>query len=170
MTARIDNRDCQANAACSSELGRFVVIRSASSRVMVPTIALSAWESEPSRVLTCPELRSWLSAGDREMPVFTGVNGTLMARAVLPPSDVAELCGCLDGMPIVVLAHERDRCCGGHTVEDGQAGERCPGAPVAASAGDLNSFSRGTLPGFCQSRQHRRGYGGQPEVRPAEPS
>src|SRR6516162_6842263 len=28
----------------------------------------------------CPELRSWLSASDREIPVFTGVNGTLMAR------------------------------------------------------------------------------------------
>src|SRR5215471_18895097 len=28
----------------------------------------------------CPELRSWLSASDCEIPVFTGVNGTLMAR------------------------------------------------------------------------------------------
>jgi hypothetical protein len=42
--------------------------------------ALSAWESGPSGALTCPELRSWLSASDREIPVFTGVNGTLMAR------------------------------------------------------------------------------------------
>ena len=41
---------------------------------------LSAWESGPSRAFTCPELRSWLSASDREIPVFTGVNGTLMAR------------------------------------------------------------------------------------------
>jgi hypothetical protein len=107
---------------------------------------------------------------DREIPVFTGVNGTLMAREVLPPSDVAELCGCLDGMLIVVLAHERDRRCGGHTVEDGQAGKGCPGAPVPASAGDLNSICRGTLPGFGQSGQYGRGFGGQPEVGPAEPS
>src|SRR6516225_9647998 len=41
---------------------------------------LSAWESGPSGALTCPELRSWLSASDREIPVLTGVNGTLMAR------------------------------------------------------------------------------------------
>jgi hypothetical protein len=32
------------------------------------------------RALKCPELRSWLSASDREIPFFTGVNGTLMAR------------------------------------------------------------------------------------------
>jgi hypothetical protein len=46
--------------------------------------ALSAWESVPSRALTCPELRSRLSASDREIPVFTGVNGTLMARRSWP--------------------------------------------------------------------------------------
>jgi len=73
-------------------------------------------------------------------------------------------------MLIVVLAHERDRHCGGHTVEDGQAGKGCPGAPVAASAGDLISICRGTLPGFGQNGQCRRGFGGQPEVGPAEPS
>jgi hypothetical protein len=38
--------------------------------------ALSAWESVPSEAFTCGELRSWLSASDREIPVFTGVNGT----------------------------------------------------------------------------------------------
>jgi hypothetical protein len=32
----------------------------------------------------CPELRSWLSANDREIPVFTRVNGTLMARRPWP--------------------------------------------------------------------------------------
>jgi hypothetical protein len=42
--------------------------------------ALSAWEVVPSGALRCPELRSWLSDGDREIPVLTGVNGTLMAR------------------------------------------------------------------------------------------
>jgi len=49
-------------------------------QVTVIEPALSAWESVPSRALTCAELRSWLSASDREIPVFTGVNGTLMAR------------------------------------------------------------------------------------------
>lgn len=43
-------------------------------------IALSAWEVVPSGALTRPELRSWLSASDREMPVLTRVNGTLMGR------------------------------------------------------------------------------------------
>ena len=42
--------------------------------------ALSAWESGPSAAFTCPELRSWLSVSAREIPVLTGVNGTLMAR------------------------------------------------------------------------------------------
>jgi hypothetical protein len=46
--------------------------------------ALSAWESGPSGALTFSELRSWLSASDREIPVFTGVNGTLMARQRRP--------------------------------------------------------------------------------------
>ena len=38
--------------------------------------ALSGWESEPFRAFTRPELRSWLSARDCEIPVFTRVNGT----------------------------------------------------------------------------------------------
>jgi len=37
--------------------------------------ALSGWESEPFRAFTCPELRSWLSARDCEIPVSTKVNG-----------------------------------------------------------------------------------------------
>ena len=48
-------------------------------RVTRIELAMSAWESAPSRALTCPELRSWLSASDREIPVFTGLM-TLMAR------------------------------------------------------------------------------------------
>ena len=32
----------------------------------------------------CPELRSWLSVSAREIPVLTGVNGTLMARRSWP--------------------------------------------------------------------------------------
>ena len=42
--------------------------------------ALSTWESVRSWALICPELRSLLSAGHREIPVFAGANGTLMAR------------------------------------------------------------------------------------------
>ena len=38
----------------------------------------------PSGASICPELRDWLSASDREIPVFTGVNGTLMARRSWP--------------------------------------------------------------------------------------
>jgi hypothetical protein len=49
-------------------------------RVTRIELELSAWESEPSGALMCPELRGWLSASDREIPVFTGANGTLMAR------------------------------------------------------------------------------------------
>jgi hypothetical protein len=44
--------------------------------------ALSAWESVPSGPVKCPELRSVLSASDREGPLCTRVNGTLMARRV----------------------------------------------------------------------------------------
>jgi hypothetical protein len=42
--------------------------------------ALSAWESVPSGPVTWPDLQISLSAGDRERPLFTGVNGPLMAR------------------------------------------------------------------------------------------
>jgi hypothetical protein len=41
---------------------------------------LSAWESGPSGALTRPELRSWLSASDREIPVITGVDITVRGR------------------------------------------------------------------------------------------
>ena len=55
-------------------------------RVTRIELALSAWESEPSGAFTCPELRSWLSVSAREIPVLTGVNGTLMAwRSWLEP-------------------------------------------------------------------------------------
>jgi hypothetical protein len=43
-------------------------------------LALSAWESVPSGPVTWPDLRGRLSASDRERPLFTGVNGPLMAR------------------------------------------------------------------------------------------
>ena len=42
--------------------------------------ALSAWESVLSRAVKCPELRSVLSASDRDRHLVTAVNGTLMAR------------------------------------------------------------------------------------------
>jgi hypothetical protein len=42
--------------------------------------ALSAWESVPSRPVTRPDLRCAVPATDRERPLATGVNGTLMAR------------------------------------------------------------------------------------------
>jgi hypothetical protein len=42
--------------------------------------ALSAWESVPSGPVTWPDLRGGVSASDRERPLVTGVNGTLMAR------------------------------------------------------------------------------------------
>ena len=41
----------------------------------------SAWEAVPSGPVTWPDLRGGLSASDRERPLFTGVNGTLMARS-----------------------------------------------------------------------------------------
>jgi hypothetical protein len=42
--------------------------------------ALSAWEAVPSGLVTWPDLRGGVSASDRERPLFTGVNGPLMAR------------------------------------------------------------------------------------------
>src|SRR5258705_3493712 len=49
--------------------------------------ALSAWEAVPSRPVTWPDLRGGVSASDRERPLVTGVNGTLMGAprgAVVP--------------------------------------------------------------------------------------
>ncbi len=42
--------------------------------------ALSAWESVASGPVTWPDLRDGVSASDRDRPLVTGVNGTLMAR------------------------------------------------------------------------------------------
>ena len=42
--------------------------------------ALSAWEAVPSGLVTWPDLQGGVSASDRERPLFTGVNGPLMAR------------------------------------------------------------------------------------------
>ena len=42
--------------------------------------ALSAWEAVPSGPVTWPDLGRGVSASDRERPLVTGVNGTLMAR------------------------------------------------------------------------------------------
>ena len=54
------------------------------------TRALSAWEAEPSGPVTWPDLRDRVSASGRERPLFTGVNGTLMARrAVVRPELMA---------------------------------------------------------------------------------
>jgi hypothetical protein len=49
-------------------------------RVTRIELALSAWESVPSGLVVRPDLRSGLSASDRERPLVTGVNGPLMAR------------------------------------------------------------------------------------------
>ena len=45
--------------------------------------ALSAWEAVPSGPVTWPDLRGGVSASDRERPLVTGVNGTLMARRIV---------------------------------------------------------------------------------------
>jgi hypothetical protein len=42
--------------------------------------ALSAWEAVPTGPVTWPDLRDGVSASDRERPLLTWVNGTLMAR------------------------------------------------------------------------------------------
>src|SRR6476469_6970394 len=52
--------------------------------------ALSAWESVPSGPVTWPDLRGGMSAGDRERPLVTGVNGTLMARRTRPRQSGSE--------------------------------------------------------------------------------
>jgi hypothetical protein len=44
-------------------------------------LALSAWESAPLTLDNGPELRIYGSASNREYPLITGVNGTLMAGA-----------------------------------------------------------------------------------------
>ena len=76
----------------------------------------------------------------------------------------------LDGTRMVVLTHERDGHEVGHAVQDGQAGQGGTGAAATAGASDLHPLGPGTLPGFGQSRQYFCLDGGQPEVRPPEPS
>ena len=87
-----------------------------------------------------------------------------------PVGDISALPECLDSMPVVMLAHERDGPGPGYTIEDGQAGKGGAGTPSAASAGDLYSFSRCALPGFGQCRQDVGSIGGQAEIWPAKPS
>ena len=87
-----------------------------------------------------------------------------------PSGDILALPECFDGMPVVMLAHERDGPGPGYTIEDGQAGKGRAGTPSATSAGDLYSFSRRALPGFGQRRQDVGPIGGQAEIWPAKPS
>jgi hypothetical protein len=54
--------------------------------------ALSAWESVPSGRVTWPDLRSRVSASDRERPLIIGVNGPanrgpacVVDHALVPP-------------------------------------------------------------------------------------
>jgi hypothetical protein len=87
-----------------------------------------------------------------------------------PSGDIPALPECLDGMPVVMLAHERDGPGAGYTIEDGQAGKGGASTPSAASAGDLYSFNRCALPGFGQRGQDVGPIGGQLKIWPAKPS
>jgi hypothetical protein len=86
--------------------------------------------------------------------------------AVRPPSDVAALCGCLDGTLVVVLAHERDRRCGRRAVKPGRQG-LCQSA-----RGHQRRRSQLALPQRAarlrSSGQYGGRVGGQAEVRSAE--
>ena len=88
----------------------------------------------------------------------------------MPSGDITALPKRLDGMLIVVRAHERHGGGGRHPIKDGQAGQGGAGAPAAASTGDFNPVAGGALPGFGQDRQHLGPVGGQAEVGPSEPS
>jgi hypothetical protein len=87
-----------------------------------------------------------------------------------PSGDISALPECLDGMPVVMLAHKRDGPGAGYAIEDGQAGKGRAGTPLAASAGDLYSFRCCALPRFGQRGQDVGPIGGQAEIRPAKPS
>jgi len=62
-----------------------------------------------------------------------------------------------------LLAHERDRRCGRHAIEDGQAGKGRSGTPVATSAADLNSLRRGALPASVNVSSTAAGSAGRPK-------
>lgn len=87
-----------------------------------------------------------------------------------PSGDISALPECLDGMPVVMLAHERNGPGAGYTIEDGQTGQGGASTPSATSAGDLYSFNRCALPGFGQRGQDVGPIGGQPKIWPAKPS
>jgi hypothetical protein len=58
----------------------------------------------PSGAFTCPELRSWLSASDCEIPVLTGINGTLMARQASTEDEGWTNCQRLSARPVTSIA------------------------------------------------------------------
>ena len=99
----------------------------------------------------------------------TSYAARLASPVPAPPSDVATLPECLDGMPVVMRAHERD-CSGcGNTIEDGHAGKGGAGAPATACAGNLHPLSRRALPSLRQRGQDVGPIGRQTEIWPAKP-
>jgi hypothetical protein len=105
------------------------------------------------------------------MTYIPAVRALVLTRLLaVPPGDIAALPERLDGMLIVMRAHERDGRGRGYAIKDGQAGQGGAGAPVAPRAGDFNPLTGGALPGFGQDRQHLGPVGGQAEVGPSEPS
>src|SRR5690606_2901237 len=73
--------------------------------------------------------------------------------------DEPALPGRLDGVRVVVLADVAHRLAGRHPVEHGDAGQRGPGAALAAVAGDLHPLRGGALPGLAQCGGGRRAVG-----------
>jgi hypothetical protein len=110
-----------------------------------------------------------MSSSWAELLVLVAAAVGAVESSPAPSGDVSALPECLDGMPVVMLAHERDGPGAGYTIEDGQAGKGGAGTPSAASAGDLYSFNRCALPGFGQRGQDVGLIGGQPKIRPAKP-
>lgn len=98
-------------------------------------------------------------AGDSPMP-----------RGVLAkPVDQSHLLGRLDGVLAVVVANPGDRIRRGVVAEDGEAGQNCAGAAVAADAADLHSLARPCpVLHALQSGDHVGLVGGYAQVRPVE--
>lgn len=79
------------------------------------------------------------------------------------------LAGGFDSLRAVVGADPGDRVGGGMAGEDGEAGECCTGAPVAAQAADFHLFTGpGTVEHGPQRGEDRGRVTGDSEVRPVE--
>ncbi len=107
-------------------------------------------------------------AGRREPTVGHADDSRLVGRR--EASNEPALPRCLHGAGRIVPADVVDRRRVGHSVEYGEAGKRCAGAPDASPTGDLDAIRLCARPHFAQRSRRLAAIGRQPEIGPAKPA